>query len=122
MMYWADINIVKLVSANKRIESGKNRFYSNSEYKTCKESLIFMFQQQAKKILFDKTFTKPCHLKLTLHAYMDTSNALKVIEDALEKAKIIKNDDLIREHSLKRTKIKRGSMDSFKLILEPIPK
>ena len=117
----------KLISFNRylktrvlRKKDGKNIaiMYASTEYNNLVKSLI-----QEIKLIWNKepiTDYVDMILKTSRWKMADTGNVEKPIGDSLEKAGVIKNDNLIRHYFILREYHKKGEDDSLEIILLPV--
>ena len=109
--------IFKFQMKNLNLMSTNRRHKSNPLYINVKEYLrdLFLIHKN------NGTYEKECSMELILSTRKDIDNCLKVIQDALQLAKIIKDDSQIihEEIYLFRPKLK-GEKDKFILELKSV--
>lgn len=116
----------KLVSFNKylkaralKTKTGKyiGMMYASSEYKALVNSLV----GELKKIWKREPLTEYVDmiLKTSRWKMADTGNIEKPISDSLQKAGVIKNDNLIRNIVILRSYHPKGEADLLEIILLP---
>lgn len=88
----------RAVSENDRLLPGRGRFRINPEYKGFKESVAWTCKMHLEH------FEGPVCVRLSmeLNPKMDAQNVLKPVFDALQLARVIKNDKQIRFFSCYR--------------------
>jgi Holliday junction resolvase RusA-like endonuclease len=108
---------VNIVSDNRRlipiVVKGRPRSVTSAEYKKCKEDLIRMIREQLPE--WWEPMSEGVEIEIGVHTYKDLSNVAKVICDALQGAKVIKNDRYIDILRMYKTPTKRGSLDTVSI-------
>jgi len=108
------IDNIDIISDNFRtipvIRKGKPTQVSNADYAKCKKSLAELFN--AARVNRNLP-TYNSHIRITINAFTfkDITNIVKVIVDALELGKVIKNDRYVTEVHLFKNAIKRGERE-----------
>ena len=112
----------KTTGTNKRLDTRRNgRMYKNSEYASFQNSLTCEMLKQGhyKPAMTDPVFVK---LFITISKQKDIDSLIKPVLDCLQKASVIKNDNLIRRLLVVKDIKKTGEQDSIKIICNTIKK
>ena len=104
------------VSENDRILPGRGRWRANPAYKAFKEGVTWVLRI---KQLDTPPIEGPVCVRLfmELNPDMDAQNLVKPVLDALELARVIKNDKQVRSFSFYREDTKSKNQDSIGIIV-----
>lgn len=120
-IFTACISVDKHYSKKNSWKPGRRRIYASSKSRNAEESLVLQLQDKARRANISKPFDFPMQLlccllvdnfltkkgKLNLKAG-DSTNIIQGVEDALQKAGIIRDDALITEHTIIRRRGENG--------------
>ena len=121
-MFRADFDHIKLCSVNaKNFVTKQGRIVSSTDYRKCKEVLTQLFEVKKRECGLKKPI-KYSAIVYHIGTYKDSSNCIKVIEDALQCAGVIENDRDILHFIVHKKHQKRGSWDSLKVEVQEIDK
>ena len=115
IVYWSG----KAVSENHRLLPGKRRWRANPEYKGFKDSLAWALRaEQRDKPPMEGSVS--VRLFMYLNAKMDAANVVKPVLDAIELARVVKNDKQIRTCWFHREDTEKGEDDWIGIMIQEV--
>ncbi len=115
IVFWSG----KAVSENDRLLPGKGRWRSSLAYKGFKESVAWALRAEH----LDKPPIEgsvSVRLLMYLNADMDAANVIKPVLDAIELARVVKNDKQIRTFWFHREDTEKGEDDWIGIMIQEV--
>ena len=109
----------KAVSENDRLLPGKGRWRVNPEYRGFKESVAWALRaEQMDKPPREGSVS--VRLFMFLNANMDAANVIKPVLDAIELARVVKNDKQVKTCWFHREDKEEGQDDRIGIIIKEV--